>query len=152
MVCIESYMPKWRHDWMVQRFGPPATIPPRESSPQLYEARYTGKSRGTKRRSKEGLERFNALMIDVFRNRQEHGAAFDSNFLEEMKSRYASGIDAASGQSAKEAEAIPVVTAQPTIVYNDFNMELLLAHANITGGAGMNGKQQPDDGVRGVSV
>jgi hypothetical protein len=68
-----------------------------------------------------------------------------------MKLRYASGIDAASGQSAKEAEAIPVVTAQPTIVYNDFNMELLLAHANITGGAGMNGEQQPGDGVRGVS-
>ncbi|KAI2499925.1 hypothetical protein MHU86_14546 [Fragilaria crotonensis] len=153
MVCIESYMTKWRHDWMVQRMGPPATMPPRDSSPQLYEARYTGKTYGTKRSwSKEGLERFNALMIDVFRNRQEHGAAFDADFLEEMKFRYASGIDAASGQSGEEAEVIPVATVQPTIVYNDFNMELLLAHANITGGAGMNGEQQPDDGVRGVSV
>ena len=43
MVCIESYMTKWRHDWMVERMGPPATLPPRDSSPQLYEARYTGK-------------------------------------------------------------------------------------------------------------
>ncbi|KAI2497990.1 hypothetical protein MHU86_16488 [Fragilaria crotonensis] len=66
-------------------------------------------------------------MIDVFRNRQEHGAAFDADFLEEMKFRYASGIDAASGQSGEEAEVIPVATVQPTIVYNDFNMELLLA-------------------------
>ncbi len=71
-----------------------------------------------------------------------------------MKFRYAaSGIDAASGQSAEEAEVIPVATAQPTIVYNDFNMELLFAHANITGGAaGMNGEPHPDHGVRGVSV
>ena len=138
---------------MVQRMGPPATMPPRDSSPQLYEARYTGKTYGTKRSwSKEGLERFNALMIDVFCNRQEHGAAFDADFLEEMKFRYASGIDAASGQSGEEAEVIPVATVQPTIVYNDFNMELLLAHANIAGGAGMKGEQQPDDGVRGVSV
>ena len=91
-------------------------------------------------------------MIDVFCNCQEHGAAFDVDFLEEMKFRYASGNDAASGQSVEEAEVIPVVTAEPTIVYNDFNMELLLAHANMTGGAGMNGERQPDDGVRGVSV
>ncbi|KAI2510506.1 hypothetical protein MHU86_3926 [Fragilaria crotonensis] len=41
MVCIESYMTMWRHDWMVQRMGPPPTLPPRDSSPQFYEARYT---------------------------------------------------------------------------------------------------------------
>ena len=55
-------------------------------------------------------------MIDVFCNHQEHGVAFDADFLEETKFRYASGNDAVSGQSAEEAEVIPVVTAQPTIV------------------------------------
>ena len=154
IVCIESYMTKWKHEWMVQRMGPPATVPTRDASPQFYEARYTGKTQGTKRSwSKEGLERFNTLMIDVLRNRQEHGATFDADFLEEMKFRYASGIDAASGQSPEDGEVIPVAVSRPTIVYNEFDMELLLSHANLTGGGtGMNGEQEPDDGVRGVSV
>ena len=69
-------------------------------------------SQNKKKLVKGRLEHFNALMIDVFRNCQEHGAAFDVDFLEEMKFRYAS----VSGQSAEEAEVIPVVTAQPTIV------------------------------------
>ena len=109
VVCIELYMTKWKHEWMVQRMGPPATVPTRNASPQLYEARYTGKTQGTKRSwSKEGLERFNTLMIHVLRNRQEHGATFDTDFLEEMKFRYASCIDAASGQSPEDGEVIPV--------------------------------------------
>jgi hypothetical protein len=92
-------------------------------------------------------------MIDVLCNCQEHGATFDADFLEEMKFRYASGIDAASGQSPEDGEVIPVAVSRPTIVYNEFDMELLLSHANLTGGGtGMNGEQEPDDGVRGVSV
>ena len=112
------------------------------------------KTQGTIRRwSTEGLERFNTLMIDVLCNRQEHGATFDTDFLEEMKFRYASGIDAASGQSPEDGEVIPEAVSRPTIVYNEFDMELLLPHANLTGaGTGMNGEQEPDDGIRGVSV
>ena len=53
-------------------------------------------------------------------------------------------------QSAEENEEIPVAIAQPTIVYNDIDMELLLAYANTAGGAGMNGEQLPEDRSRGV--
>jgi len=127
IVSIESYMTKWKHKRMVQRMEPPATEPTRNASPQFDEATYTGKTQGTKRSwSKEGLERFNTLMIHVLRNRQEHGATFDTDFLEEMKFRYASGINAASGQSPEDGEVIPVAVSQPTNVYNEFDMELLL--------------------------
>jgi hypothetical protein len=103
--------------------------------------------------SKEGLERFNTLLIHVLCNCQEHGATFDTDFLEEMKFRYASGIDAASGQSPEDGEVIPVTVSRPTIVYDEFDMELLLLHANLTGGGTeMNGEQEPDNGICGVSV
>ena len=104
IVSIESYMTKWKHKRMVQRMEPPATEPTRNASPQFDEATYTGKTQGTKRRSwsKEGLECVNTLMIDVLCSCQEHGATFDTDFLEEMKFRYASGINAASGQSPED--------------------------------------------------
>ena len=52
------------------------------------DALYTGKSRATKRSwSKDGLERFNGLMIDVYRDRQANGANFDNIFREEMIKR-----------------------------------------------------------------
>ncbi len=112
------------------------------------------KTQGTIRRwSTEGLERFNTLMIDVLCNRQEHGATFDTDFLEEMKLRFASGDNAAFGQSPEDGEMIPVAVSWPTIVYNEFDMELFLLHANLTGGGstGINGEREPDNGVRGVS-
>jgi hypothetical protein len=62
----------------------------------------------------EGLERFNPLMIDALCNRQEHGATFDTDFLEELKFRYASGVDAASRQSPEEGEVITVAVSRPT--------------------------------------
>ena len=140
-------MTKWKHEWMVQRMGPPATVPTCNASPQVYEARYTGKTQGTKRScSNEGLERLNSLMIDVLCICQEHGATFDADFLEEMKFRYAFGINAASRQSPEDGEVIPVAVSQPTIVYNEFDMELLLSPANLTGGGtGMNGEQEHDN-------
>ena len=55
-------------------------------------------------------------------------------FYRGLKFRYASGNGNASGQPAEEAEEIPVAMAQPTIAYNDFNMQLLLAYANIMQG------------------
>ena len=67
-----------------------------------------------------------------------------------LKFRCAPGNGDASGQSAEENEEIPVAIAQPTIVYNDIDMELLLAYANMDGGAGMNGEQLPEDRSRGV--
>jgi hypothetical protein len=86
-------------------------------------------------------------MIHVLHNCEEHGATLDTDFLEEMKLRYA------SGQSPEDGEVIPEAVSRPTIVYNEFDMELLLSHANLTGaGTGMNGEQELNDGIRGVSV
>ena len=86
LLCLESYVDKWKQEW--------AQAPPADEAPQQQqdggqqvdndEARYTGRSQGTKRSwSKEGLERFNGLMVDVFRDRQVNGAHFDVIFRED---------------------------------------------------------------------
>ena len=78
LLCLESYADTWNRAWAQadqQQEG--------EQKQDEEEARYTGRSQGTKRSwSKEGLERFNAIMVDVYRDRKENATAFDHVFKE----------------------------------------------------------------------
>ena len=93
LLCLESYVPKWNRGWAKSSRAPVAAAAAaaerqQEEGEQTVgdeDALYTGKSRGTKRSwSKDGLERFNGLMIDVYRDRKANGANFDNIFREEM--------------------------------------------------------------------
>jgi hypothetical protein len=85
LLCLHNYSTKWRHEHWVKHYGPP--IDENEKQPRP-ESLYTGPERGTKRSwLREGLEHFNTYMINVYRDRQENGAAFDKEFLQEMKRR-----------------------------------------------------------------
>ena len=143
LLCLENYWRQWHYEWMVTRNGPPTEVPP----PELLNPRYTGKTRGTKRSwSREGMERFNNLAVLVYNDRRERGDDFDQWFLREMIESYGNRNQIA-GREDIEAE---VVNAAPTIVYNEFNMQLLIAHAQ-------HREQQPpapeeDDADRGLAV
>ena len=96
LLCLESYVGKWNGEWtrkQLLRASPPQ--PPQQQEGEEIQgddredALHTGRTRGTKRSwSAEGLERFNALMIDVYRNRKENGTDFDMVFEEEINNRY----------------------------------------------------------------
>ena len=93
-LCLESYVPKWNREWAQSSRAPVAAAAAAarqqkgEQKVGDEDALYTGKSRGTKRSwSKDGLERFNGLMIDVYRDRQANGANFDNIIREEMIKR-----------------------------------------------------------------
>jgi hypothetical protein len=79
LLCLESYVPKRNREWAQSSRAPVAAAAARqqeegEQTVGNEDALYTGKSRGTKRSwSKDGLERFNGLMIDVYRDRQANG-------------------------------------------------------------------------------
>jgi len=122
LLCLENYWRQWHYEWMVKRHGPPVEAP----APEVTNPRYTGKTRGTKRSwSREGMERFNNLAVLVYNDRMERGEDFDGWFLQEMIESYGDRNQNA-GRENIEAE---VVNAAPTIVYNEFNMQLLIAHA-----------------------
>ena len=88
LLCLESYAAKWNRTWAQavqrqQRGGEQ-----KQGDEEEEEPRYTGRSKGTKRSwSKEGLERFNAIMVNVYRDREANGTNFDHVFNEEMISR-----------------------------------------------------------------
>jgi hypothetical protein len=84
LLCLESYVPKWNRAWAQQRQQQEG-----EQNVEYEDARYTGKTKGTKLGwTKEGLERMNALMIDVVRDRVANGEHFNNIFKEEMIKRY----------------------------------------------------------------
>ena len=96
LLCLESYVGKWNQEWMRANLvlAAPPQPPQQQEGEQKQgedckEALYTGRSQGTKCSwSNEGLEHFNALMVDVYRDRQENGTSFDFVFIEEMIKRY----------------------------------------------------------------
>jgi hypothetical protein len=73
LLCLESYVPKWNREWAQRSRALIAAAAERQQEGEQKEgdgedALYTGRSRGTKRSwSKDGLERFNGLMVDVER-------------------------------------------------------------------------------------
>ncbi len=83
LLCLESYVTKWNRAWAQQEEGQQNVAAADE------DARYTEKTKGTKVGwTKDELERMNALMIDVARDRQANGAHFVNIFKEEMIRRY----------------------------------------------------------------
>jgi len=82
LLCLESYVTKWNWAW-AQQEGQQNVAAVDE------DARYTGKTKGTKLGwTKDGLERMNALMIDVARDRQANGLHFNNIFKEEIIRRF----------------------------------------------------------------
>jgi len=122
LLCLESYVPKWNRAWARQEEGQQNLAAVDE------DARYTGKTKGTKLGwTKDGLERMNALMIDVARDRQANGAHFDNIFKDEMIRRYNKEDTRNPGGRQHDEEVAP--ENRVVIVYNDFNIAQLLAHA-----------------------
>jgi hypothetical protein len=121
LLCLENYWQQWHYEWMVSRIGPPNEEP----APEVTNPRYTGKTRGTKRSwSREGMERFNNLAVLVYNDRRERGEDFDEWFLREMIESHGN-----RNRNAGRENIEAVINAAPTIVYNEFNMQLLIAHA-----------------------
>lgn len=127
LLCLHNYSPKWRHEHWVKLYGPPNNDNEQQPGP---ESLYTGPERGTKRSwSREGLAQFNTYMINVYRDRQENGPAFDEEFLQEMKSRYDVPAPTANN-TIEDIEAAASGGGETTVVYNDFNLDSLMARAN----------------------
>jgi hypothetical protein len=79
--------------------------------------------------SNEGLERFNALMVDVYWDRKENGTNFDIIFQEEMNNRYTKQQNEEPNPGGQEHEQMPHVS-RVVQVYSDFNIEQLVAHVD----------------------
>jgi len=133
LLCMEAYSGKWRNDWTLQQrqlHGRQTAAIEDNDNTVSCDALYTGKTRGTKRSwSESGLERFNMLMINVYRDRRAYGESFDEEFLEEMKQRYLKVAQKGDPLAAEEQDSAPQQIRQK-IVYNEFNLELLMAHVN----------------------
>jgi hypothetical protein len=147
LLCLENNVAKWNKQWARKQLL--LQVPPQAQQQQQgqeieeeiqEEALYTGKSRGTKRSwSAEGLERFNALMIDVYRDRKENGTNFDIVFQQEMNLRYTPRQEEEEPDpGGQEHEQMPHVN-RVVQVYSDFNMEDLVAHAADASGTGAGG-------------
>lgn len=130
LLCLESYAAKWNRAWAQEAQRQEQLGDEKEGDEEDEEARYTGRSKGTKRSwSKEGLERFNAIMVDVYRDREVNGTAFDHEFKEEMISRYAKKQSESENQDEEHQEQNLPERRRVVTVYSDFNMEQLKAHA-----------------------
>lgn len=139
LLCLESYVPKWNREWAQSSCAPVAAAARQQEEGEQTvgdeDALYTGKSRGTKRSwSKDGLERFNGLMIDVYRDRQANGANFDNIFREEMIKRYGKQNDTTNPVRGEDEQTNP--ENRVVVVYSDFNMEHLMAHATAASSVG----------------
>ena len=129
LLCLESYAAKWNRTW-AQVAHQQQQQQGEQKQGDEEDARYTGRSRGTKRSwSREGLERFNAIMVDVYRDRQANGTAFDLAFKEEMISRYGKKQNESANQGGGQEHEQPAPESRVVMVYSDFNMEQFMAHA-----------------------
>ncbi len=153
LLCLESYVPKWNRAWTQQDSlaVPPAAARQQEGEQNEgnEEAKYTGRSRGTKRSwSKEGLQRYNALMVDEYCDREKNGTNFDDIFREEMIKRYGKQNDNTNPARGREDEQTEPENCV-VVVYSDFNIQQLMAHAaGVRAGAGgvaSTEQQQSDD-------
>ena len=79
---------------------------------------------GKRRWTRAGIERFNELMIKVAWDRQANAELADQNFMQYQKFLHGPREPAV----AKEEDA-PPQPQQRQIVYNDFDLQLLLEHA-----------------------
>lgn len=90
------------------------------------ESLYTGKENGTKRSwSATGLESFNALMVNVYRDRHLHGLRFNRLFLEKMKRDY--GRQRCNSQQQENGNGAD----QVIVAYSDLNVAFMVQQANL---------------------
>jgi hypothetical protein len=86
-------------------------------------------------------------MVDVYRDREANGANFDNIFREEMVKRYGKQNDITNpGRGEEEEQTAP--EDHVVVVYSDFNIEQLMAHAaGVSAAAGgvASREQQSDD-------
>jgi hypothetical protein len=87
-------------------------------------------------------------MVDVYRDREVNGANFDNIFREEMVKRYGKQNDITNpGRGGEEVQTAP--EDRVVVVYSDFNIEQLMAHAAgvsaAAGGVASSREQQSDD-------
>jgi hypothetical protein len=128
MLCMETYQRKWEHEWRVEQYGQPRNLD--QVDPARFESLYTAANQGTKRSwFPERMERFNTLMIKVFCNRRDNGRLFNEMFLKEMKRKYTK-VNLRQRINGELGDDAVAPTPQQTIVYNDFNLEPLVAHAD----------------------
>jgi hypothetical protein len=122
LVCLESYGRKWTYEY-TKEFGTPeekASLPPEAPGPL-----YTGRLQGTKRGwTNAGIQRFNEIMLKVARDRQANAELADQNFLQYQKFLHEQREPAVA--EVDEAQPQP---QQRQIVYNDFDLQLLMEHA-----------------------
>ena len=154
LLCLENNVGKWNRQWAQKQLC--LQVPPQvrqqqqgqeiQEDIQKEDVLYTGKTRGTKRSwSAEGLERFNALMIDVYHARKENGTNFDMVFQQKMINRYTPRQEDEEPDPGgqEEHEQMPHVN-HVVQVYSNFNMKALVAHADAsgTGAGGVASRQQ----------
>ena len=93
----------------------------------MQKTKYTGRSIGTKKSwSQEGLDRFNDLVVKVYKDRELLGKDFDERFLKWTKHTL-NTVNKEKGNLKSEDtdEKKPAISA---VVYNDFNMETMLSN------------------------
>ena len=138
LVCLESYTRKWSYEY-TQEFetqAEKAALPAEAPGPM-----YTGRLQGTKRGwTHAGIERFNQLMIKVARDRQANAQLADENFLQYQKFLHGPRQPAV----AEEEDALPQ-QQQRHIVYNDFDLQLLMEHAAANNDVNNNDGNNHDD-------
>ena len=83
------------------------------------------------------------MMINLFRDRRDNGRLFDEMFLEEMKRKYTK-VNTRQLNNDELGDDAAATRQRQTIVYNDFNLELLVAHAD-DGGQQQHGTDETDD-------
>ena len=122
LVCLESYKRKWTYEY-TKEFGTreeKAALPPEAPGPL-----YTGRLQGTKRGwTNAGIQRFNEIMLKVARDRQANAELADQNFLQYQN--FLHGRREPAVADVDEAQPQP---QQRQIVYNDFDLQLLMDHA-----------------------
>jgi hypothetical protein len=124
LLCLESYVPKWNRAWVRQQQEGQENM----TAADEEDARYTGKAKGLKRGwTDEGKERMNALLVDVARDRQANGENFDIMFKDEMIRKYTK--EDTRNPGGNDEELAP--ENRVVLVYNDFNIAQLLAHAAV---------------------
>ena len=89
------------------------------------QALYVGRMCGTRKGwSKAGQNRFNALMVQVFRDRKQNGVAFDDMMRCHMRETYGK-------KRASQERNDDDLTGGPVVVYSDLNLEYMIRQANL---------------------
>ncbi len=68
-------------------------------------------------------------MVDVYRDRQANGTAFNIVFKDKMISRYQKKQNESANQGGEQEHEQPAPESRVVMVYSNFNMKKFMAHA-----------------------